>query len=150
MQICSYRKTCNAHPHERHFQLCFGICIAGKRISMRVCDAAVLSNQHYTADGNLSCKTPKFWRLVLHNYQLDYGVVGTFLHRIRFLARTPNAGEDEQEEKQGAFQGFTWCGCLSWAKTSPPHSEVGKFSTQMSKFFALCMTSFHLQGCNAG
>ncbi len=34
------------------------------------------------------------------------------------------------------------CG-LSWAKTSPPHSQVGLSAIQISKFWALCMTSSH-------
>ncbi len=33
---------------------------------------------------------------------------------------------------------------LSCVKTSPPHSEVGKSATQISKFWEFCMTSFHL------
>ncbi len=44
--------------------------------------AGALANQHYTADGKLSCTTSKTWRSVLQTpHDLDYGV-GKFLLRI--------------------------------------------------------------------
>ncbi len=82
MQICNDRNACNALPHDRHFQSCFGICNAANRISRWICDGDVLASMHYTADCNLSCVAPKTSGLVLLSSQLDYGV-GTFLHMIR-------------------------------------------------------------------
>ncbi len=59
----------------------FGICNAIKRMRKWLFHAASHSRQHYTADGNLSCRTPIACRLVLQIHQLDYGA-GTFSLRI--------------------------------------------------------------------
>ncbi len=84
IHICIYRNISNAPPHERNLQSCSEkICNAVNGIRRDLSDAAVLASQHYTADANLSCTTPKTRALVLQIYQLDYGV-GTFLLRIKF------------------------------------------------------------------
>ncbi len=81
MQICDYRKICDAHLLKRRFQSCFGICNAVSRIRRWICDAVVVANMHYTTDCNLSCVVPKTSGLVLLSSHLDSGV-GTFLHMI--------------------------------------------------------------------
>ncbi len=50
MQICHDKDICDAHPHESHFQSCFGICDAVNRISRSICDAAFVANLHYLTD----------------------------------------------------------------------------------------------------
>ncbi len=62
------QNTCNAHLHERYFQLCnsnFGICNAVNRMRKWLSHAGALAGEHYTADGNLSCITSKTWGFVL-------------------------------------------------------------------------------------
>ncbi|CAD7954141.1 unnamed protein product [Amoebophrya sp. A120] len=78
MQISSHRKICNAHPHERRFQSCFGLCNALNRMSRWICVAAVVANLHYNTETNFSCLTAKTSRFVLRGPDLDSGV-GTFL-----------------------------------------------------------------------
>ncbi len=82
MQICDYRKICNAHLHESHFQSRFGICDAVNRITISrwISEAVVLANMHYSTDCNLSCAAPKASGFFLLNSQLDYGVGTLFLH----------------------------------------------------------------------
>ncbi len=60
--------------------------------------AVSLANQHYTAEGDLSCTAPKTWRFVLLDSQeLDYGV-GTLLLRIEAEKEI----EEAETEQAGA------------------------------------------------
>ncbi len=81
MQICNDKNTCDAHPDDGHFQSCFGICNAGNRIRISICNAGVLANLHYATSCNLSCVASKTPGSVLQRSQRNYGV-GTFLRRI--------------------------------------------------------------------